>query len=66
MSWGDVTTCTLSESDCKAVRREVVDSGEQRLRKVQSGGFTVINRVFYKELKEGAYKVIDVNIILLK
>ena len=27
--------------------------------------FTVSNRVFYKELKEGACKIIDVNMILL-
>jgi len=27
--------------------------------------FTVLNRVFYKELGEGACKIIDINIILL-
>ena len=28
-------------------------------------GFTVSNRVFYKELEEGVYKIVDVNMILL-
>jgi len=60
-----VTTCTQGGSDCKAVRRGVVDSGEQRLRKVQTESFTVSNRVFYKELEEGACKIVDVNMILL-
>jgi hypothetical protein len=34
------------------------------LRKVQIGYYR-LNRVFYKELKEGACKIIDWNIILL-
>ena len=28
-------------------------------------GFTISNKGFYKERKEGAYKIIDVNMILL-
>ena len=35
------------------------------MRKVQTGSFTVSNRVFYKELEEGACKIVDVNMILL-
>lgn len=35
------------------------------MRKVQTGSFTVSNRVLYKELEEGARKIVDVNMILL-
>ena len=42
----------------------IVDGGEQRLRKVQTGRYRH-NRVFYKELKEGTYKIVDGNMILL-
>jgi len=42
-----------------------VDGGERRLRKVQTGLCTVSNRVLYKELKEGACKIVDGNMILL-
>ena len=38
---------------------------ERRLRKVRTVTFTVSNRVFYKELEEGACKIVDVNRILL-
>ena len=38
---------------------------EQRLRKVRTGRLLSQNRVFYKELKEDTYKIIDANIILL-
>ena len=37
---------------------------ERRLRKVQTVAFTVSYRVFYKELEEGARKIVDVNMIL--
>jgi len=46
-----------------------VDGGEQRLRKVHTGWCTVSNKVFYKEhqeLGEGAYKIVDGSMILLK
>jgi len=35
------------------------------LRKVQAVVFTVSNRVFCKELEEGACKIVDVNMILI-
>ena len=38
---------------------------DQRLRKVQTVMFTVSNKMFYKELEEGACKIVDVNMILL-
>jgi hypothetical protein len=61
----DVTTCTQGGSDCKAVRRGGREAvGERRLRKVQTGCYR-LNRVFYKELEEGACKIVDGNIILL-
>ncbi|KAK0747007.1 heterokaryon incompatibility protein-domain-containing protein [Schizothecium vesticola] len=52
-------------SDCKAVRRGCVDGRERRLRKVQTVPCTVCNRVFYKELEEGACKIVDGNMTLL-
>ena len=53
-------------SDYKAVRRGgSLTVGERRLRKAQTESCTVSNRVFYKELKEGACKIIDKNITLL-
>ena len=61
----DVITCTRGGLDCKAVCRDLLTVREQRLRKVQTVAFTVSNRVFYKELEEGTYKIIDVNMILL-
>ena len=36
-----VTAYTLEGLDCKAVRRGVVNGREQRLRKVQTGSYTV-------------------------
>jgi len=53
-------------SDYKVARRGgSVNGREQRLRKVQTGSCTVLNRVFYKELEEGTCKIVDGNIILL-
>jgi hypothetical protein len=60
-----VTTCALGGSDCKAVRLKVRKAvGERRLRKVQTECYR-LNKVFYKELKEGTCKIVDGNIILL-
>ena len=39
--------------------------GEQRLTQRSRQGVHCLNRVFYKELEEGACKIVDVNIILL-
>ena len=39
--------------------------GEQRLTQRSRQGVHYLNRVFYKELKEGACKIVDVNVILL-
>ena len=39
--------------------------GSEGWRSDPDSGFTVSNRVFYKELEEGACKIVDVNIILL-
>jgi len=60
-----VTTCTQGGSDCKAVRRGVVDSEGTKVAQGPDRAFTVSNRVFYKELEEGACKIVDVNMILL-
>jgi hypothetical protein len=60
-----VTTCTRDRLDCKAVRRggllTVGNEGCARSRRV----VTISNRVFYKELEEGACKILDWNMILL-
>jgi hypothetical protein len=37
---------------------------ERRLHKIQTGYYR-LNRVFYKELEEGACKIVDGNMILL-
>ena len=39
--------------------------GNEGCRKVQTVTFTVSNRLFYKELEEGAYNIVDVKVILL-
>ena len=59
--YGSVITCTQDGSDCKVVRRGVVDSGEQRLRKVQTGASLSRTGCSTKSLK----KIVDVNMILL-
>jgi hypothetical protein len=60
-----VTTCAQGGPDCKAVRRGVREAVvERRLRKVQTECYR-LNRVFYKELEEGACKIVDGNMILL-
>jgi hypothetical protein len=52
--------------DCKVVRRRgSVNGRERRLRKVQTESCTVLNRVFYKEIEEGVYNIVNENIILL-
>ena len=38
---------------------------EQRLAQRSRQGVYYLNRIFYKKLEEGTYKIIDVNIILL-
>jgi hypothetical protein len=43
--------------------RAFVDGGERRLRKVQTGRYR-LDRVFYKELEKGAYKIVDGNMML--
>ena len=48
-----------------AVRRGVVDSKGTEVTQGPDRAFTVSNREFYKELKEGACKIVDVNMILL-
>jgi hypothetical protein len=60
-----VTTCALEGLDCKVVRRRGAIDGVGT--KVAQGpdGSLPSYRVFYKELKEGACKIVDGNIILL-
>ena len=60
-----VTTCTQGGSDCKAVRRGVVDSEGTKVAQGPDREFTISNRVFYKELEEGTCKIVDVNMTLL-
>jgi hypothetical protein len=61
----NVTTCALGGSDCKAVRRGGAIDGVGT--KVTQGpdGSLPSHRVFYKELEEGACKIVDGNMILL-
>ena len=60
-----VKTCTQGRSDYKVVRRGVINSKGTKVTQSADGAFTISNRVFYKVLKEGTYKIINVNIILL-
>jgi len=56
----------LQESDCKAARRKgFVNVGNKGCVRSRLACAVVLNRVFYKELKEGACKIVDENIILL-
>jgi len=43
----------------------VIDSMGTKVDARSRQSFTVGNRVFYKELEEGVYKIIDVNSVLL-
>jgi hypothetical protein len=52
-------------ADCKAVCRGVVNSKGIKVAQGPDCGFTIGDRVFYKELEKGTCKIIDVNIILL-
>ena len=54
-----------SGSDCKAVRRGVIDSEEAKVTQGPVSGVHCLNRVFCKELVVGASKIADVNMILL-
>jgi hypothetical protein len=49
-----VTTCTQGVRLQVSTPRGSIAGVERRLRKVQTGSCTVFNRVFYKELEEGA------------
>lgn len=53
-------------SDCKVVRRGFVDGVGTKDTEDPDGAFTVLNRVFYKELKEGACKIVDENMYCLR
>jgi hypothetical protein len=58
-----VTTCTQGGSDCKAVRRGVREAvGNEGC--VRSRRGVTVYGVFYKELEEGTYKIVNGNIIL--
>ena len=60
-----ITTCTRSRSDYKAVRRGVINSKGIKVTQGPDRAFTISNRVLYKEPKEGTYKIVDVNMMLL-
>ena len=57
-----VTTCALEGSDCKAVRRGgAINGGGTKVAQGPDGSLPPY-RVFYKELEEGACKIVDGNI----
>ena len=60
-----VTTCTQGGSNCKAVRCGVVDSEGTKVAQGPDSEVYFLNRAFFKELEEGTFKIVDVNMILL-
>ena len=50
-------------SDGKAVRHGVIRQWGTKVTQGLDRGFTISNRVFYKELEKGTYKIVEMNIV---